>query len=85
MIKREGPSEVIFREYQLLRENEFKFKNEESALTNVENLCCNMKYYPPKYIITAPELYFEYNEKVIKCILDFKCKKLILMNFIFVF
>lgn len=65
-----GPKESIFREIQNIEENAFRFSHERDALNNVEDLVISLKQYPPKYILTGDNLFFEYDADAIKQVID---------------
>lgn len=65
-----GPQEALFRELQTIEENNFRFKTDQTALDNVEELAINLKYYPPKHLFTADSLYMRYDPEAIQRVLD---------------
>lgn len=66
MMKSQGPSERIYREIQKIEDLDFKFREERQPSDNVENLCENMLFYPPKLYLTGDDLMFDYDEKLIR-------------------
>ncbi|XP_035792231.1 nardilysin-like isoform X1 [Anopheles albimanus] len=70
LLQREGPSERLFYELQELEANSFRYRKEKEASDNVEELVVNMRYYPPKDIITGSELYFRYDAAEIQRVID---------------
>uniref|UniRef100_A0A182J8M4 Peptidase M16 middle/third domain-containing protein n=1 Tax=Anopheles atroparvus TaxID=41427 RepID=A0A182J8M4_ANOAO len=70
LLKREGPVEWIYNELQGLEATSFRFRKEKEASDNVEELVVNMRYYPPKDIITGSELYFRYDPDEIQKVID---------------
>lgn len=70
LLKREGPVEWIFNELRELEATSFRFRKEKEASDNVEELVVNMRYYPPKDIITGSELYFRYDPDEIQKVID---------------
>lgn len=65
-----GPQERLFREIQVIEENNFRFKTDQTPADNVEELAINLKYYPPKCLFTADSLYSVYDPEAIAQILD---------------
>ncbi|KAG4065756.1 hypothetical protein HA402_012434 [Bradysia odoriphaga] len=63
-------TETLYTELQTIEANNFRFQNEETALDNVEALVVNLKYYPPKDVLTGPNLLFQYDYNVIRSFLD---------------
>lgn len=61
---------TLYTELQTIEINNFRFQNEQTALDNVENLVVNLKYYPPKDVLTGPRLFFDYDYDVIRRFLD---------------
>lgn len=69
-LKENGPTESIFRELKLIEENNFRFQTDQDALDNVSDFMVNLRYYPPKDILTGPCLYFEYEPDKIQRVLN---------------
>lgn len=65
-----GPQERLFREIQMIEENSFRFKTDQTPADNVEELAINLKYYPSKCLFTADHLYSEYDPEAIGQILE---------------
>ncbi len=65
MMEREGPQERIFNEIKAIEELNFRFGEERQPASNVETLCENMQFYPPELYLTADELLFEFDAKLI--------------------
>ncbi|XP_055843466.1 nardilysin isoform X2 [Episyrphus balteatus] len=55
--------EASYKELQYIEDTGFRYQSQKTAFDNVQNVTVNMKHYPPKDIITGPELYFEYNSE----------------------
>ncbi|GAB6028757.1 hypothetical protein CHUAL_004574 [Chamberlinius hualienensis] len=66
MIKKAGPQEKIFEEIQWAATNEFKWREEESAVDYVEKMSVNMQIYPPEHYITGDCLMSSYNASLIE-------------------
>lgn len=60
-----------FNELQQIELNTFRFMSEQDPIDNVEQLICNMKYYPSKHILSGPHLYFEYNMDAIQNVIKY--------------
>lgn len=69
-MQKAGPQEALFRELQTIEENNFRFKDDQTAIQNVEELSINLKYYPSKFLFTADSLYMRYNPEAIQRVLD---------------
>jgi nardilysin len=66
LLKRCGADGKMFAELQQIEATSFRYQTEKTALDNVEELCCNMHYYPDEHIISGSELYFEYDAQAIE-------------------
>ncbi|XP_055626814.1 nardilysin-like isoform X2 [Toxorhynchites rutilus septentrionalis] len=69
-LKEQGPVEWLFEELKEIEATSFRFRKEKVASDNVEELVVNMRHYPPKHIITGPELYFHYDAAEIQEVID---------------
>ena len=58
MIRKAGPNERIYREIQQIEEIDFAYSEEETPLTYVEDLCENVKRYPPAEIISGKKHFY---------------------------
>lgn len=63
-------TKTLYTELQTIELNQFRFQTEQTALENVESLVTNLKYYPPKDMLTGPNLYFEYDYNAIRNFLE---------------
>lgn len=63
-------TETLYAELQTIEGNNFRFQNETTALDNVETLVINLKYYPPKDVLTGPNLLFHYDYDAIRSFMD---------------
>ncbi|EFN65226.1 Nardilysin [Camponotus floridanus] len=71
LLRTEGPQERIYDESCKIRENNFRFADEEDPIEYVEDLCGSMHYYPSQDYLTGSELYFEYDPEAIKRCLNY--------------
>lgn len=70
LLETSGPNREYYEKLQLRSENDFKFMDEKSALSNVSTLSNNMGDYAHKDIMTGSKLYMEYNEDEIRSIIS---------------
>ncbi|XP_058053291.1 nardilysin-like isoform X2 [Anopheles bellator] len=70
LMKAKGADERLFSELQELEATSFRYRKEKETSDNVEELVVNMRYYPPKDIITGSELYFRYDAAEIQSVID---------------
>lgn len=59
-----------FKELQQIEENSFRFMSEQDSIDYVEEVVVNMKYYPPKHILTGPNLYYVYDENAVQNVIS---------------
>lgn len=69
-LREAGPQERLFREIQVIEDNNFRFKTDQTPADNVEELAINLKYYPAKALFTADSLYSHYDPAAVAQILD---------------
>lgn len=69
-LKAAGPQERLYRELQVIEENNFRYKTDQTPMDNVEELSINLKYYPTKSLYTADALFLSYDPSGIVAILD---------------
>ncbi|XP_075983381.1 nardilysin-like [Anticarsia gemmatalis] len=70
MLKHIGPSERIYEEIKTIEETSFRFEEESQPSEYVETLAENMHFYPPEHYITGDRLYYKYDPKGIKELLE---------------
>ncbi|XP_032526586.2 nardilysin-like [Danaus plexippus] len=70
MLKKLGPSERIYDEIRTIEETSFRFDEESQPSDYVETLSENMHFFPPQHYITGDRLYYKYDPKGIKSLLD---------------
>lgn len=70
LLKLNGPNEALFREIQAVKANKFRFAEEQDSLDNCAKYVASLEQYPPEYILTGDDLYFEYNSDVIQKFVD---------------
>lgn len=63
-------TQTLYGELQTIEANNFRFQNEQTALDNVESLVVNLKYYPPKDVLTGPNLLYAYDYNIIRSFMD---------------
>ncbi|XP_017156732.1 nardilysin-like [Drosophila miranda] len=56
-----GHREEMYKEFQQLEENNFRFEIELPSRDNVQRVVEGIGYLPPKDVLTGPLLYFEYD------------------------
>lgn len=64
------PSERLFRELQQIKANRFRFAQEISAFSNVQNVVGNIKQYPASDILMGPSLMYEFNAEILRKFVD---------------
>lgn len=57
--------EKCFMELKQIRDTSFKYREEKTSTDNVEELAVNMKYYEPCDILTGPDVFFEFDAKIV--------------------
>ncbi|KAK2571167.1 Nardilysin [Acropora cervicornis] len=65
-LRGEGPQEKIYKELQIIEENEFRFHEQCDPYDYVEELVENMQLYPVEDFLTGDQLMWEFNEQVIE-------------------
>ncbi|KAL5486683.1 hypothetical protein EMCRGX_G019194 [Ephydatia muelleri] len=65
-----GPQEWIYREIQVVEENEFNFKDEDDPVDCVSALCESMQYFPEEDYLTGDDLMFQYDHQSIAAVQD---------------
>ncbi|XP_072378295.1 nardilysin-like [Diabrotica undecimpunctata] len=76
LIKRVGPQKQKFEEMKIVADTDFRFETQYPASYNTSTLATNLHIYPPGDVISASQLYKEYNPDKITDVL----KKLIPKN-----
>ncbi|XP_018306505.1 nardilysin-like [Mycetomoellerius zeteki] len=71
LLKETGPQKRIYDELRKIRENNFRFSEEDVAEFNVIDLSRSMHFYPSRDYITGNKLHFEYNAKDIQQCLNY--------------
>ena len=66
MLIKEGPSERIFNEIKMIEDLDFAYQEETQPHENVETLCENMVFYPPKRYLDGDDLLFDYNPELLQ-------------------
>ncbi|XP_050534792.1 nardilysin-like [Daktulosphaira vitifoliae] len=66
LIRREGISEAIFKQLQILAENDFNFAESKSAIDHVTELSENMLVYEEEDYISGPFLFLKYSPEIIQ-------------------
>ncbi|KAI8787102.1 nardilysin [Biomphalaria glabrata] len=61
----------VFEEQKHIQETKYIFKEQESIYSYVEELAENMHLFPPEHYLCGRDLFFEYNEQLIRDCLDF--------------
>lgn len=61
---------MLYTELQNIEMNSFRFQTEQTALENVDSLIINLKYYPPKDMLTGGTLFFEYDYNAIRSFIE---------------
>ncbi|XP_059179179.1 nardilysin-like [Physella acuta] len=61
----------VFEEQKHIQETKYIFKEQESIYNYVEELAENMHMFPPEHYLCGRNLFFEYNEQLIRDCLDF--------------
>lgn len=62
--------EKAFLELKQIRDTSFKYREEKTATDNVEEMAVNMKYYAPIDILTGPDVFFEFDAKIVEELID---------------
>lgn len=62
--------EKSFAELKQIRDTSFKYREEKTATDNVEELAVNMKYYDSSDILTGPDVFFEFDAKIVEDLID---------------
>ncbi|XP_063628856.1 nardilysin-like [Cydia splendana] len=70
MLKHLGPSERVYDEIKTIEETSFRFEEESQPADYVESLAENMHFYPPEHYITGDRLYYKYDPKGIREVLE---------------
>ncbi|XP_040583700.1 nardilysin [Lepeophtheirus salmonis] len=70
MLKEYGPVEHIFDEIQKIEQLDFDLGKECSPIDNVQTICQNMQFLPPKRYLDGDKLMFEFDKTLIKECLD---------------
>ncbi|KYM98612.1 Nardilysin [Cyphomyrmex costatus] len=78
LLKEEGPQKRIYNEIHKIKEDNFRFLNDDKAYkmdimkgTYVQNLSKKMHFYPSRDYITGNKLYFAYNPNYIQYCLNY--------------
>ncbi|KAH8275979.1 hypothetical protein KR018_000489, partial [Drosophila ironensis] len=58
-----GSLKTVFEEQKSIEDTNFRFQAQRPAFDNVQELVVSSKYYPPKDILTAKDIYYEYDEE----------------------
>lgn len=69
-LRQTGPNERLFREYQTIAANQFRFANEFRADFTVWDLVKNLRVYSPKDVLNGERLFFEYDPVAIQQAID---------------
>lgn len=70
LIREKGISEHIFKEIQILAENDFNFSENKSAIDHVIELSENMLIYEEEDYLCGPSLFYEYSPEIISQFLN---------------
>lgn len=70
MLKKECPSERIFKEIRDIEDINFKFKDDAQPYDNVEQLSEYMQYLAPEHYMTGQDLYFDYDPDAIMYVIN---------------
>eukprot|EP00123_Amoebidium_parasiticum_P017153 comp23732_c1_seq1/m.40925 comp23732_c1_seq1/g.40925 ORF comp23732_c1_seq1/g.40925 comp23732_c1_seq1/m.40925 type:complete len:972 (-) comp23732_c1_seq1:688-3603(-) len=70
LIKRQGVQDWIFHECHDLNRMFFRFKDKELPYNYVSSVANYMQMYPPAHVLSGPYMYYEYDPKVIRKLLN---------------
>ncbi|XP_015602966.1 insulin-degrading enzyme isoform X2 [Cephus cinctus] len=70
MLKKEGPVKWIFEEYRDIAEMNFRFKEKSSPRSYVYATVQTLQEYPMEEVLSAPQLYTEWNPELINLVVD---------------
>uniref|UniRef100_A0A6P7FSM8 Nardilysin-like n=1 Tax=Diabrotica virgifera virgifera TaxID=50390 RepID=A0A6P7FSM8_DIAVI len=70
LIKAKGPQQQVFDEVKIIADTDFRFETQHPASYNTSTLATNLHIYPPEDVISASQLYREYNPDKIIAVLN---------------